>query len=605
MEFFNGTTKLGEDNSSPYNYNWTNVAAGTYTITAKATDNSGAVTTSAAVSITVSNPNQAPSVSISSPVNNATFTAPASITITAAASDADGSVSKVEFFNGTTKLGEDNSSPYNYNWTNVTAGTYSITAKATDNSGAVTTSTAVIITIGNLNQAPFVTITRPENDEEFVGPANIPISADASDADGSVIKVEFFSGTVKLGEASSSPYTFNWTNVPFGSYVLTAKATDDSGAVTTSDPVSFKVNDPNHLPIVAITSPSYNEEFTAPATVAINANASDDDGTIARVEFYNGAEKLGEVQNSPYIFNWQNVAEGNYVITAKAIDDKGAMTISSAVVIKVLKANLAPAILITSPSTGTIFSAPAEITITTDARDQDGTVQKVEFFNGNTKIGEETQAPFTFVWTDVPAGSYALGVKATDNSGNVTMTTGIDIIVNQLPTVSLTSPAENVTFEYSTPIQLSAEASDEDGQVTKVEFYDGITKIGECTALPFEFIWNDAQIGEHVLTAKVTDNRGATVSSQEIRINVSQLTASRISNKETNRIELRNQSLVLTNAQNVGLQIYDLRGKLVCSRQFSGSHILMLNTLLGDGVYVVEVQTAEKILFRKRINIHN
>jgi aryl-phospho-beta-D-glucosidase BglC (GH1 family) len=100
--------------------------------------------------------NQAPSVSITSPANNASFTAPANITISANASDADGSVSKVEFFSGTTKLGEDLTSPYSFTWSGVAAGTYSLTAKATDNAGAVTTSATVSITVtsGSTNNCP-------------------------------------------------------------------------------------------------------------------------------------------------------------------------------------------------------------------------------------------------------------------------------------------------------------------------------------------------------------------------------------------------------------------------------------------------------------------
>lgn len=91
--------------------------------------------------------NQSPVVSITSPSNGATFTSPASITINANASDSDGSVAKVEFFNGSTKLGEDTSAPYAFSWTNVSAGTYTLTAKATDNAGASATSAAVSVTV--------------------------------------------------------------------------------------------------------------------------------------------------------------------------------------------------------------------------------------------------------------------------------------------------------------------------------------------------------------------------------------------------------------------------------------------------------------------------
>jgi len=91
--------------------------------------------------------NVSPTVSLTSPTNNATFTAPATVSIAATASDADGTISKVEFYNGSTLLFSDATSPYSYSWANVAAGTYSITAKATDNAGGVKTSTAVNITV--------------------------------------------------------------------------------------------------------------------------------------------------------------------------------------------------------------------------------------------------------------------------------------------------------------------------------------------------------------------------------------------------------------------------------------------------------------------------
>jgi hypothetical protein len=77
----------------------------------------------------------APTVSITSPANNATILMPASIipadiTINATASDSDGSVGKVEFFQASSKLGEGTASPYAYTWKGATAGAYTLTAKA-------------------------------------------------------------------------------------------------------------------------------------------------------------------------------------------------------------------------------------------------------------------------------------------------------------------------------------------------------------------------------------------------------------------------------------------------------------------------------------------
>ena len=92
-------------------------------------------------------PNQPPTVALAAPADGATFTAPANITLTATATDADGTVSKVEFFQGSTKLGEAATTPYAFDWAVTAPGSYSLTARATDNSGASTTSVPRTITV--------------------------------------------------------------------------------------------------------------------------------------------------------------------------------------------------------------------------------------------------------------------------------------------------------------------------------------------------------------------------------------------------------------------------------------------------------------------------
>jgi hypothetical protein len=92
--------------------------------------------------------NNSPTVNITNPDDGQSFTAPASVSITATASDSDGSVAKVEFFNGGTKLGEDTSSPYAFNWNNVSAGDYTLIAKATDDDGASSTDQITITVNG-------------------------------------------------------------------------------------------------------------------------------------------------------------------------------------------------------------------------------------------------------------------------------------------------------------------------------------------------------------------------------------------------------------------------------------------------------------------------
>src|SRR5262249_53361735 len=92
-------------------------------------------------------PNQPPTVSLTAPANGATYTAPATVNMTANASDPENRLSKVEFYNGATLLGTSTAAPYAFTWSSVAAGTYTLKAKAYDLDGASTSSATVTITV--------------------------------------------------------------------------------------------------------------------------------------------------------------------------------------------------------------------------------------------------------------------------------------------------------------------------------------------------------------------------------------------------------------------------------------------------------------------------
>jgi regulation of enolase protein 1 (concanavalin A-like superfamily) len=147
---------------SPDGASWTAVASDSFTMgssilvglaVSSHVSGTNATATFDNVSVTAANPppNQPPTVSISSPADGATFSAPASITILASASDSDGTIAKVDFYGGATFLGTSTSTPYQLAWSTVPAGVYSLTAVATDDAGATTTSDPVTVTV---NTAP-------------------------------------------------------------------------------------------------------------------------------------------------------------------------------------------------------------------------------------------------------------------------------------------------------------------------------------------------------------------------------------------------------------------------------------------------------------------
>ena len=459
VDFYNGAALLFSDNTAPYAYSWTNVAAGSYSITAKATDNGSLVTTSTAITVTSTTVvgNQAPTVTLTSPSNGTSVTSPASFSLTANASDADGSVTKVDFYNGTTLLFSDNTAPYAYSWTNVAAGSYSITAQATDNGGLVTTSAAVSITAtsSSSNQAPTVLITAPVNNGTYNSPADITIMVNASDADGTVSKVDFYNGSTLIGSDNTSPYYITWSGVGGGTYVVTAVATDNLGATKTSTPVNVVVygtviTPTNQAPAVSLTSPANGSSAVAPASFNLTASASDTDGSIAKVDFYNGTALLFSDNTAPYAYSWTNVATGSYSITAKATDNGGLATTSATVTVTstTVVANQAPTVSLTSPANGTSANAPATFSLTATASDADGSIAKVDFYNGTVLLFSDNTAPYAYSWTNVAAGSYSITAKATDNGGLVTTSTAISTTVTTTTTGSCTAAAWNSTVAY-------------------------------------------------------------------------------------------------------------------------------------------------------------
>src|SRR5204863_1633344 len=91
---------------------------------------------------------------------------------------------------------------------------------------------------------PAVTLVPPAAGATYTAPVTIALSANASDTDGTVTQVGFYSGASLIGTDATAPYTFSWTNVPAGSYRLTAIATDNAGVSTTSTAVNITVAAP-------------------------------------------------------------------------------------------------------------------------------------------------------------------------------------------------------------------------------------------------------------------------------------------------------------------------------------------------------------------------
>ena len=85
-----------------------------------------------------------------------------------------------------------------------------------------------------VNQPPAVSLTAPADGAVYTAPGPIALSAQASDADGTIQGVDFMANGVFIGSKSTAPYSLAWEGVSAGTYVITAVATDNAGATTTS-----------------------------------------------------------------------------------------------------------------------------------------------------------------------------------------------------------------------------------------------------------------------------------------------------------------------------------------------------------------------------------
>ena len=292
---------------------------------------------------TLGAPNTLPTVSITSPATGTGFITGSTVNISATAADAGGSISGVEFFAGATSLGTDNTAPYTATYNAATIGTFNLTAVATDNEGATTTSSIVVINVQN-NPAPNVAITSPAAAAGFVTGDVVNITATATD-NGSVTQVQFFVDGVSVGTDLTSPYEATYTST-LGSHTITAVATDNLGLTATSTAVNITVVN-NLPPTASITNPLVTSLVTAPAVVAVSANASDPDGTVAQVEFFVNGVSIGIDAVAPYTVDWTSVI-GSASFTAKSTDNRGSITTSSAVVINIADPNALPYAIETS-----------------------------------------------------------------------------------------------------------------------------------------------------------------------------------------------------------------------------------------------------------------
>jgi regulation of enolase protein 1 (concanavalin A-like superfamily) len=467
-------------------------------------------------------------VTLTEPANGATFTAPATITLTADASDPENRLARVDFYAGTTLLGSDSAAPFEFTWSAVPAGTYPLIAVAHDSDGAETTSAAASVTVQAANQPPTVTLTSPANGATFTAPATITLAADASDPENRLNRVEFFSGATQLGSDTTAPYAFDWASVPAGSYTLTAVAHDSDGGSATSSAVAITVNGPPPPPD-PLPDGQQNQDIGNPA---IAGSVIFDSGTYS----VSGAgENIWGASDQFHFVHRQVTGDVDIVARVVSLDGTNEWSKAGVMVRESLDASARHALAHVTTGNGyrtlrRIDTAGATSSIPCGPGTTPGWVRLVrrgDLFEMHYSIDGQTwsgcgstqiaMAPTVYVGLAVSSVDAAAAVTAVFD--NLAVTSGPTS--NQPPTVTLTEPANGATFTAPATITLTADASDPENRLARVDFYAGTTLLGSDLTAPYSFAWSGVAAGTYVLSALAVDADGANTRSSTVTVTVS------------------------------------------------------------------------------------
>jgi fibronectin type 3 domain-containing protein len=414
-----------------------------------------------------------PTVSLTAPTNGATLTtSPA--TVSANATD-DIGVSKVEFYDGTTLLNSDTSSPYSYSW-DLTglSGSHTLTAKAYDSGGHITTSSAVSVTI-SLSQA---CQTIPTTYGSVTSTVSIPTTTTyhiwsrimAPDTTNNSYYLQVDSNcAINVGDAASiAANSWTWLDYQDGSTATHTSANLTAGTHNITligrepgaklDRVLF-VSDTcvptgiggncadSTAPTVSLTSPTANQ--TVSGTTTLSATAADDSGGsgVAKVDFLVDGVVKNSDTTSPYSYSWDSktVADGTHTVQAKATDVAGNIGSSITVSVTVKNADTtAPSAPTNLATTKNVYN---EVDLSWTASTDNVGVTNYQVFRNNISIATLGGTVTTYKDTSVTANtSYTYTVKAADAASNTSAASNA---------LSITTPAAPDTTAPSTPTNLA------------------------------------------------------------------------------------------------------------------------------------------------------
>lgn len=475
-------------------------------------------------------------LSINAPVNS-----PTNLVLTASASD-DGGVSKVEFFEGANKLGQATASPYTITWNNVGAGSFALTARATDDLGAVSTSSVVNLTVILPATNALKLWLKADAIAGLTNGATIQTWADSSGA------------TNNATQATAAYRPAFMTNVVHGKPVVRFDGTNDSftfqnnpvnGATQAEAFVVLKASADQPTANRALWGFGSSGSSTYPNTAGlINEdfgsttvrNLGDPAQPLDQFHLYNVSAKTNDWSaringvslctthtNSFGVWNPPTLGMASYyfagdlaevLIYSRTLTEEEKDAVG-----RYLNGKYAFVTNLPPVPAGLLVAASSESQLTvswTNTVTTVGVTYTVE--RKNDPAGSYTQAgkawsSHSFLDTGLsPDSNYFYRVKAANVFGESAYSAEVSPLVG-----SITNPLTGSILTAGSN-SIWATAADTDGSVTQVQFYAGIGLIGTATNSPYSIVWNNSMFGSHDLFVKVWDHGGNSRISQVTRI---------------------------------------------------------------------------------------
>jgi sulfur relay (sulfurtransferase) complex TusBCD TusD component (DsrE family) len=265
-------------------------------------------------------------------------------------------------------------------------------------------------------------------------------------------------------------------------YYFAATAVDTSGSESGYSTEVVYTIPVATAPTIVLSSPVIGASYTAPATISCAASVTANGHTITQVQFYNGATLLGTVAAAPHSYSWNSASAGTYSLSAKAVYDSGSTVASTPANVTVTNVSL-PSIVLTAPANGASYAAPATISLAASVNANGHTITKVQFYNGTTLLAENASAPYSFVCTNVSAGSYSLSAKAVYDSGSTAICTPVNVTCVNASAVTTIWPATAVPGTVDdgpdSAVELGVKfRSDVAGSITGIRFYKATANTG-------------------------------------------------------------------------------------------------------------------------------